>query len=70
MVVTIVSPSARGIAVEAAPLATVVPLTLIVAFAWAAVGVIVIELTTLATVSVYAIVDDAKVGLKIPLLTT
>ena len=49
--VTLLTPTFSAIAAEADPLATVVLLTLIVAFASAAVGVTVIELVALETAS-------------------
>jgi hypothetical protein len=42
--------------------ATVVPLTLIVAFPWLRVGVTVVEVTVFATDAVYEVVAPVKVG--------
>jgi len=53
---------------EALPLATVSPLTFIVALAWLKVGVTVIEDKLFETLSVYEAIPLENAGLNVPLL--
>ena len=62
-------PTVKFMTPEAFPLVTAVPLTIIVALACATVGVILMLVVALPTVSVYAVVADAKAGVKVPTLT-
>src|SRR5690349_488235 len=64
----VLSPTAKAMAGEADPLATVLPFTVIVEPAAAAVGVTVMEFTLLATEAVYDVVLEANAGVSVPLL--
>ena len=60
------SPTFNGIFPDAAPLATVLPATLMVAPPSAAVGVTVTSVTSLPTLTVYSVVAPAKNGESVP----
>jgi hypothetical protein len=68
VVVMVLLPTVRLIGKEELPLATAVPLTVIVAEPSFLVGVSVIELTVLLTVAEYTVVPPANDGLNVPLL--
>ena len=69
VIVTVLAPTARPVTAWPAPLATVVPLTVIVAEAWPAVGVTVTWVTEFATPAAYAVVEAENAGLMVPGLT-
>ena len=60
-------PTTNGIGALAAPDATATPLTCIIAVVSVSAGVIVREVMALATLTAYAIVAEAKAGLRVPL---
>jgi hypothetical protein len=64
--VIVFDPTVKEIADDAEPEVTVVPFTLIVAFALVRVGVTVIDVVAFETVAVYEVVAEANVGDSVP----
>lgn len=67
-VVMVLAPVFKAMAPEELPESIVAPFTVTVAVGSAVVGITVTEVTVLATLAVYALVDAAKAGLRVPLL--